>query len=226
MLKKLFDQKRLVCYLIVVGLWLWLFPIWSEWASENPLKEENITLSPAGSFSKEIEIRIPENYHLWLGLNNPHLSHEENEKLIGSTVYQNGKANPSGINVPIHWDLKDIKTGTTVKTAETDTYGYEGYGRTFHRHVGYFRVNPGRYLFTARILHDVPELSGFNSTISTGSYGKSWSTWKITLVFFGYYAQYFLIWPLAIIIALAISVRECLALPGKIRRKKSNHDQR
>jgi hypothetical protein len=211
----LFVQRKLIALLVVVALWLLLFPIWVQWVTAKPLDEE-VTLTPRGAISKEIRVVIPEDYELNLVFERANVPFEQLKTLLGDWVYQDGKPIPSGVRVPIRWALKEISRGSIAVSGEIDTFGSIAWSATeVDRQVGRVHVAPGRYLFTAEVLRDVPELAHIKTRISMQLHPKASSTWQIALVWWGSIANFILIWPAAISIALILLWRAGLTFRSK-----------
>lgn len=211
----LFAQRKLIALLVVVALWLLLFPIWVQWVTAKPL-DEAVTLTPRGTISKEIRVVIPENYELNLVFERANVPFEQLKTLLGDWAYQDGKPIPSGVRVPIRWALKEIPRGSIAASGEIDTFGSIAWSATeVDRQVGRVHVAPGRYLFTAEVLRDVPELAPIKTRISMQLRPKASSTWQITLVWWGSIANFILFWPAAIIIALILLWRAGLTFRSK-----------
>lgn len=206
------GQRKLVMLLAVIALWLSLFPIWVHRITEKPL-DEVITLAPRGAISKEIRVVIPESYALNLVFERANLPFEQLKLLLGDWVYRNGKPIPSGVTVPIRWVLIDVDTSAIAASGEIDSFGSIGWSAAeVDRQVGHIRVAPGRYLFTAEILRDVPELAHIRTRLSMQLRPKASSTWQMTLVWWGSLANFFLVWPAAIILALVLVWRAASAV--------------
>lgn len=200
----LFEQRKLVALLAVIVLWLSLFPIWVHWITASPL-DDAITLSPRGKISKEIRMVIPESYALNLVFECSNIPCEQLKTLIGHGGYKDGKPIPSGVKVPIRWALKEVPGGSVIASGEIDSFGSIAWSATeVYRHVGGFRVAPGRYLFTAEILRDVPELAHIKTHLSMQLPSDGFSTWQMSLVWWGSIANLLLIGPVAIIIAIIL----------------------
>lgn len=200
----LYQHRKLVALLVMIALWLSLFPIWVRWVTANPL-DEAITLAPRGSIKKEIRIVIPENYELNLVFERGNVPFEQLKALLGDWAYKDGQPIPSGVRVPIKWELEEVPAGTIAASGEVDSFGSIAWSAAeVDRQVGGIRVAPGRYLFTAEILRDVPELAHINTRLSMQLHPKVSSTWQVTLVWWGSIANLFFVWPAAIIAALVL----------------------
>jgi hypothetical protein len=200
----LIEQRKLVVLLVMIALWLSLFPLWVRWVTEKPL-DEVITLSPRGTISKEVRVVIPENYELNLVFERANLPFEQLNSLLGDWAYKDGKPIPSGVRVPIHWVLAELPSGSTAASGEIDSFGSIAWSAAeVDRQVGHIKVVPGRYLFTAEILRDVPELAHIKTRLSMQLHSKSSSTWQITLVWWGGIVNIIAVWPAAIVIALVL----------------------
>lgn len=213
----LLKQRKLVALLIMIVLWLSLFPIWVHWVTERPL-DEVITLSPRGTISKEIRVVIPEHYELNLVFERANVPFEQLKILLGDWAYKDGKPIPSGIRVPIRWGLKEVPGGSMSTSGEIDSFGSIAWSAAeVDRQIGRIKVAPGRYLFTAEILRDVPELAHIKTRLSMQLHPKASSTWQITLVWWGGIVNFFVAWPAAIIIALVLLWRAGLTFRSKGR---------
>ena len=94
-----------------------------------------------------------------------------------------------------------MPSGSIAKSGELDSFGVTGYGPdVFYRQIASFKVKPGRYLFKAKILRDVPDLAHIKTRLTMGLYPKAASTWQTTLVWCGSIANYLLVWPVAAIL--------------------------
>lgn len=202
MLLFLYRQRHLITLLVMAALWLLLFPIWSYWIAKSPL-DEGITLSPGGAISKEIRIINPEYYLLNLNFEQGNTPREQLHTLLGDgSLNKDGKPIPS-IRVPIRWELRAVPSGSIAAAKELDSFGVTAYGADFfYRQIGGFQVKPGRYLFKAKILRDVPELAHIKTRLVMNPYPKIASTWQSTLLWWGGIATYILVWPVAVILFL------------------------
>lgn len=218
MLPFLFVQRKLIAFLVMIGLWLSLFPIWADKITANPL-DEMITLAPRGTISREVHIVIPESYQLSLVFERANISPEQLKILLGDWKYnKDGEPIPSGVRVPIRWSLKAEPGGTIAASGEIDSFGSTSWSAIdVDRQVGHIRVMPGRYLFEAEILRDVPELAHIKTRIAMHLHPKTSSTWQITLVWWGSIANVLLVWPAAIVLALILLWRAGLTLRSKGR---------
>ncbi len=209
------NQWKLIAFLVVIALWLSLFPIWSRWVTANPL-DEAITLAPRGAINREIRVVIPEHYDLNLVFERANIPFEELKTLLGDWAYKDGKPIPSGMRVPIRWILKTVSSGSVVASGEIDSFGTITWSSTeVYRQVGHLRVAPGRYIFSAEILGDVPELAHIKTRLSMELHPKASSTWQITFAFWGSIANFFLVWPAAVIIVLMLLWRAFLIFHSK-----------
>lgn len=201
----LYRQRKLVAFLVILTLWLSLFSIWADWVTKPPL-DEAMTLSPKGAISKEIRIVNPEYLQLNLEFDQANIPSEQMYSLLGGWGRDNDENSiPSGIRVPIHWELIELPSGSISRTGKDDSLGVTAHGQdVFYRQIGGFKVKTGRYLFKAKILRDVPELAHIKTRLSMGLYGKSSSTWQTTLVWWGSIANYLLVRLLAILFFLVL----------------------
>lgn len=202
------EHINFIAILVISALWLVFFPIWSDWVTANPLDEE-IALNPRGTISKVVRVVIPEYYELNFVFEYPsdqQYVHDQLKELVGDWTYRDGKPVPSGVRVPIRWALKDVTNGSVVSSGEVESFGSISYSATeVDRQIGHIHVAPGRYLFTAEILRDVPEFSLIKTRISMELHSKASSTWQISLVWWGTIASVFIIWPAAGMVALVLT---------------------
>lgn len=211
------KHRKLIALLILIVLWLSIFPIWMRWVTENPL-DEPISLAPRGVLQKEVRVVIPENYELNFVFERAGISFDQLKVLLGDAVYRNGKIIPSGIRVPIRWSLRSASGGEVVASGEIDSFGLMAWGgSTVDRSVGHVRVDPGRYIFNAEILRDVQELAHIKTRISMRLTPKAGSTWQIGLVWWGQVANLVLIRPAAAIIVLFLMWRAGLTFRSRRR---------
>lgn len=197
-------QKKLLALLILTMLWLSLFPAWVHRVTAKPL-DDAITLSPSGTINREIEVAIPEHYEINLVFERASLPFQELKTLLGDWAYRDGQPIPSGVRVPVRWSLKKLHDGSIAASGENDTFGAIAWSAAeVDRKVGGFRVKPGRYLFNAQVLHDVPALAHIGTRLSINLPSKASSTWQMTLVWWGSIASYIVVWPAAAVIAMLL----------------------
>lgn len=207
-------QWKLIMLLVLLASWLALFPVWARRVTTNPL-DEAITLSPNGKIEKDIRVIIPENYQLNLAFERAGVSFEKMKSLLGDWTTKDGKPIPSGVVVPIRWSLRK-PNGEVVVSGEVDSFGSIAWSAAeVDRKVGHIKVEPGKYIFSAEILRDVPEFADIKSRISMRLYPKASSTWKITLVWWGIIVNALILWPMAIVIGLLLLWRAYLTLRCK-----------
>ena len=200
----LYRQRKLVAFLVILTLWLSLFSIWADWVTKAPL-DEVVTLSPAGAISKEIRFVIPEYYQLNLVFERGNIPSEQLQTLLGDGSRKDGERIPSGIRVPIRWELREVPDGAIAASGEEDSFGTSGTSEAYvYRQIGGLKVPPGRYLFKAKILRDVPELAHIKTRVSMGLYGKASSTWQMSLVWWGAIVNYILVRALVILFFLVL----------------------
>ena len=210
----LFEQRKLIALLVVIALWLWLFPKWVNWVTAKPL-DEVITLAPRGSICKEIRVVIPEIFELNLVFERANLPFEQLKSLLGMPSYTADKIPiPSGVRVPVKWALKDLSGASIAASGEVDSFSSDSWSATeVGRQVDHVRVAPGRYLFTAEILRDVPELAHIKTRLSMQLHPKTSSTWQMSFVVWGSLAYVLLVLPAAVAIVLDLLWHACDSLP-------------
>lgn len=213
----LYKQRKLLALLIPLALWLSLFSIWVQWVTAAPFNEV-ITLAPRGSLSKEIQIVIPEEYELNLVFKHENVPLKQMQALLGNWAYKDGMPIPSGIRVPVKWTLISLPQGSIVASGEVDSFGSRAWSASeAYRLVDYVRVLPGRYLFNAEILRDVPEFAHIKTRLTIQLDPKGGSTWQIAVVWFGSIANIFIFGPATMMLFLVLSWRAVLAFRSRGR---------
>lgn len=213
----LIEQKKRVVLLLMMALWLSLFPIWVDWVNKSPL-DEAIQLSPRGSISKEIRIVIPESYQLNFVFERADHPFEQLKTLIGFWGSLYGEPIVSGVRVPIKWALTDTEGGRLVASGEVDSFGSMSWSvAEVERNIGHIQVPPGQYLFTAEILRDVPELAHIKTRVVLHFRATASTTWQVTFAWWGSLLNLFIVWPYGIFIALTLLWRAGLTCCAKRR---------
>jgi hypothetical protein len=201
----LFRHRKLFALFAVIALWLSLFPVWTQWVTANPL-DETIMLVPRGKISKEVRVVVAEGYSLNLVFDTAVIPFEQREALLGDAAYEkDGKRIPSGVRVPIRWTLNETIEGSVAASGEVDSFGTSAWSDAeIERRLGLVAVKPGTYVFTAEVMRDVPELSHVKTRLTLQLNPKASSTWQITLAWFGSMINLFVVWPVAIALALIL----------------------
>lgn len=191
------KQWQALCLLLISAAWIGLLPIWSSWITENPL-DEPISLEPPGQITKEIEIRIPENFDFDLVFSRQGQAFEDLKRLVGDMgVCVRPTACSKGVAVPMSWSLTSLETSRVVSSGNAMTRDSHSWsGADVGRSISRIQVPTGRYLFRATVLKPVPELSHIKTRLQISIRGKSSSTWQMGLVWWGALGQVLVAWPL------------------------------
>jgi hypothetical protein len=197
MVKSMKQQWKYLLIAIIAIAWIVIFPMWSNWVTEDPL-DALISLNPAGKIEHAIDIRIPEKYELSLIFERAGQPFEKMKTLIGAMgLCKINEPCSKGIPVPIRWSLSDDKSGSSVVGGETISQNSNGWSKAdVYRRVGSIQVKPGHYIFRAEIMRNVPELESIKSRLAIKLRPKSSETWQIGLVWWGAIATYIIMWPM------------------------------
>lgn len=209
------QQRQLIALFVGMAFWLLLFPVWVRWVSTKPLDAE-ITLAPRGAIAKEIRIVVPDRYELNLVFERAGIPFQQMKALLGDAPYPDRKPIQLGVKVPVRWSVKNSSDGSAVASGEVDSFGSMGWSVSqVDRQISRIRLAPGRYLFTAEILHDVPELAHIKTRLSMEIRQTQSSAWQIALAWWGTVINFFILLPTAIVIAMVLLWRACLTFRSK-----------
>ena len=217
----LVQQRIHFLLLLLMGLWLLGYSAWSQWVTAIPL-DEAISLAPKGAVTKDIRIVIPENYGLNLVFERAGVPFEKLSALLGDSKYKDGEPVPSGIRVPIRWSLRNLK-GEVVASGEIESFGAISWSAAeIGRRVGYIKVEPGNYVFSAEILRDVPEFTGIKTRIAMQTDSKSSTTWHLGAVWWGAMLTILVVWPAMFIVGVQLLWRGVLTYRLQRRLRNTN----
>jgi hypothetical protein len=204
------KQRRLLLLLALLATWLSVFTAWTFWVTADPL-DEPIALAPAGKIDKEIHIVVPEHYTLVFRFMRAGQQYEQLRTLLGGAA-----STTAGIPIPIRWSLATVSDGRTVASGEVDSAGMSAWSSAdIERNIGGIRVPSGRYRLKAQVLRDVPELAYIDTRLAMTNDSKAFSSWQISLVWWGGIANMLLLGPLAVILLLVLlwrAARACFAV--------------
>jgi hypothetical protein len=209
------QQRLFIVLLAAIIFWLALFPLWVRWVSTKPL-DEAISLAPRSAITKEIQIVVPDNYELNLVFERPDIPFQQLKTLLGEAPYPNLKPAQLGVKVPVRWVVTNVLDGSIVASGKVDSSGSMGWSvPVVERRISRIWMTPGKYLFTAEILRDVPELAHIKTRLSMEIRQTQSSAWQIALAWWGTVISSFILLPTAIVIALVLLWRACLTFRSK-----------
>lgn len=214
----LIEQWRLVVALLASVMWISAFPIWRDWVTKEPLNVP-ISLSPAGSVEKIIQIRIPEKHIVQFEFERNGIDFAQLQRLIGAmAVCLPNEECSKGVPVPVRWTLTNSKTGGVVSAGEVESVDSNAWsGTRVYRTVGNIQVQPGKYIFKAEITRPVPEFAHIRAHIAIGFQAKTSTTWQMALIWWGALGYVLLAWPVAVCAAILLLWRTGMAYRSRVR---------
>ncbi len=162
--------------LVLLAVWIVASTLWSS-SARRPLVHEQITLSPPGRLTVDLDIPFAEKYDLLLEFSREGLSFDTLKRLFG-------ESDNEGVPVHLNWSL-DVKGDGNISFGQkTSLRGSWSWSRKFvSRYIGEVLVPPGRYVLAVQVLGPVPSDRQFparaNLVLRTNA--KSITTWQLGL---------------------------------------------
>lgn len=210
------KHRWAVTALVVLIAWLIGHHYWVRWISGTAVYE-TISLSPPGSFEKDIIVRKPEIYQPELVFSIGDVPREEMWRLLGEYgLDKTGNPRKPGVIVSLRWLVIPSGSNHVVASTEINSFGTSSHSsETFAREAGpALKLAPGIYRFRLEIVRDVPELRFLKTQFRLRRNAKGRASWHDDLIFWGAMLNFYLLIPLTALLALYLIARYVRSLVG------------
>jgi len=194
-------ERNLVALVCLGGLALVVvaFKLWAHWLV-TPRLDEPISLAARATIDRTIDLPVNDRYFLSLVFERDGKPFDDLSRLIGHSGMELIGA-PSGIVIPISWELSNIGTGAIVTSGNAETKGSNSWSiGEVGRLLQAVEAPSGRHRFRAQILRDVPEFAGVNTRIKMELIPKLAESWQMGVWSWGQALSTFIALPAAIVL--------------------------